>query len=201
MTENESNPTLVLTSKNTFIWTVLLIGWLFDLLFWDKVPGISIPIYLAILLAGGFFLARQQKLSPAPGLYWLLVPIIFFAIMTIIRLEPFTSFLNTVAALVLMALLSHSFLGGKWWQYTFKDYLTSAFSLGLDAIVRPVAVFTSQPKPETLELPVVSGVLINRGMFLQGVGARDLWWNIILLLVIAIEGFEIAGRVFKKRIA
>ncbi|MEJ2486720.1 MAG: DUF4173 domain-containing protein, partial [Anaerolineales bacterium] len=153
MTENESNPTLVLTSKSTFIWTVLLIGWLFDLLFWDKVPGISIPIYLAILLAGGFFLARQQKLSPAPGLYWLLVPIIFFAIMTIIRLEPFTSFLNTVAALVLMALLSHSFLGGKWWQYTFKDYLTSAFSLGLDAIVRPVAVFTSQPKPETLELP------------------------------------------------
>jgi ABC-2 type transport system permease protein len=71
----------------------------------------------------------------------------------------------------------------------------------LSGLFFPVEVFPFIVKLETLELPVVSGVLINRGMFLQGVGVRALWWNILLLLIIAIEGFEIAGRLFKKRIA
>jgi ABC-2 type transport system permease protein len=71
----------------------------------------------------------------------------------------------------------------------------------LSGMFFPVEVFPFLVKIETLELPVVSGVLINRGMFLQGVGARELWWNIGLLLIIAVEGFEIAGRLFKKRIA
>ena len=71
----------------------------------------------------------------------------------------------------------------------------------LSGMFFPVEVFPFIIKLETLELPVVSGVIINRNMFLQGVGARALWWNIVLLLIIAVEGFEIAGRLFKKRIA
>ncbi|MBN1681078.1 MAG: ABC transporter permease [Anaerolineae bacterium] len=71
----------------------------------------------------------------------------------------------------------------------------------LSGMFFPIEVFPFMVKIETLELPAVSGVLINRGMFLQGVGPRVLWWNIILLLFIAVEGFEIAGRIFKKRIA
>jgi ABC-2 type transport system permease protein len=71
----------------------------------------------------------------------------------------------------------------------------------LSGMFFPVEVFPFLVKLETLELPVVSGVLINRGMFLQGVGVRDLWWNILLLGFIAIEGFEIARWLFKKRIA
>lgn len=148
MSEKDKQQTFLLSRKSTYVWTVLLVGWLFDQLFWQKVAGISIPIYLAILLGGGFFLARQQKLHPAKGIYWLLIPILFFAVMSAVRLEPFTTFLNVVAALILMTLISHSFQGGKWWQYTFKDYLSSAFSLSLDALIRPIAVFTSQPKPE-----------------------------------------------------
>ncbi|MCD4685547.1 MAG: ABC transporter permease [Anaerolineae bacterium] len=71
----------------------------------------------------------------------------------------------------------------------------------LSGMFFPVEVFPFLIKIETLELPVVSGVLINRGMFLQGVSVKVLWWNIALLLIIAVEGFEIAGRLFKKRIA
>ncbi len=71
----------------------------------------------------------------------------------------------------------------------------------LSGMYFPVEVFPFIVKIETLELPVVSGVIINRNMFLQGGGLKDLWWNIVLLLIIAVEGFEIAGRLFKKRIA
>lgn len=70
----------------------------------------------------------------------------------------------------------------------------------LSGMFFPVEVFPLIVKIETLELPVVSGVLINRGMFLQGVSVKDLWWNVALLLIIAIEGFEVAVRSFKKRI-
>jgi ABC-2 type transport system permease protein len=71
----------------------------------------------------------------------------------------------------------------------------------LSGMFFPVQIFPTLIKLETLELPVTSGVLINRGMFLQGAGVRVLWWNVVLLLIIALEGFEIAGRLFKKRIA
>jgi ABC-2 type transport system permease protein len=71
----------------------------------------------------------------------------------------------------------------------------------LSGMFFPVQIFPTLVKLETLELPVTSGVRINRGMFLQGVGMRVLWWNVVLLLIIALEGFEIAGRLFKKRIA
>ena len=148
MIETEDKPTLVLKNKAVFIWTVLVAGWLFDFLFWGKVAGISVALYIVILMAAGFFLARHQDLTPARSTLLLLIPILFFAAMTFFRIEPMTVFFNMVAALALMGLLAHSFLGGKWWQYTFKDYLSAGFFLGLNTVIRPVAVFTSQPKSE-----------------------------------------------------
>jgi hypothetical protein len=148
MTEQDNQDIFILKKKNIFIWSVLLIGWLFDFLFWVKEPGISIPIFLLILAVGGFWLASQQELTPARTIYWLLIPAGFFGIMSVVRFEPMTTFLNIAGAFALLAILGHSFLGGKWWQYAFRDYLGGAFSLGLDTFIRPIAVFTSQPKPE-----------------------------------------------------
>jgi hypothetical protein len=142
---------MVLKRVNIFIWTVLVVAWCFDFLFWDKVPGISIPIFLILILVGGFFLARQQGLSSAKETRWLLIPIIFFAVMSFIRLEPMTTFLNVVAALSLMGVMARSFLGGKWWMYTFKDYLIGSLKLGLDSLIRPIAIMTKQPKEENEE--------------------------------------------------
>ncbi len=164
MTDDTDKPALVLKRKAIFIWTVLLAGWLFDFLFWGKVAGISVAIYFVILLAAGFFLARQQNLSPARSTLYLLIPIVCFAVMTAFRLEPMTIFFNIVGALALMGLLAHSFLGGKWWQYTFKDYLTGAFFLGLDTVIRPVAVFTSQPKTEVESSEMPAEKPANHGL-------------------------------------
>jgi hypothetical protein len=139
---------MTLKRVNVFIWTALIVGWCFDFLFFDKVVGISLPIFITLVLIAGFFLARQQGLSPAPASIWLLFPIAFFGIMTFVRLEPMTSFLNLAAALALMGLLAHSFLGGKWWLYTFKDYLVGVFQLGIDGLIRPIAILSKQPKSE-----------------------------------------------------
>jgi hypothetical protein len=122
---------MILKRPTMFIWITIAVGWLFDFLFWEKVAGISFPIFILITLAVGFFLARQQGLTPAKNTLWLLLPIAFFAAMTVIRLEPMTRFLNVAATLVLMGVLVRSFLGGQWWLYTFKDYIAGAFNLGV----------------------------------------------------------------------
>jgi hypothetical protein len=139
---------MILKNRATFIWLAIAVGWIFDFLFWDKVAGVSFPIFVLIALAVGFLLARQQGLTPARNTLWLLLPIAFFSVMTVIRMEPLTRFLNVAATLVLMGVLARSFLGGQWWLYTFKDYVSGAFFLGVDALVRQVAIFNKQPKDE-----------------------------------------------------
>ena len=151
MTEDTPAETFILKRKSTLIWSAIGLGWLFDFLFWQKVPGISIAIYLLVLTAVGFLLASIEDLKPARSVYLLLIPLGFFSIMTVVRVEPFTTFLNVAISLTLMGTIVHSFLGGKWWQYRFKDFLGGAFGVGLDALYRQIAVFASQPKPEEAE--------------------------------------------------
>lgn len=98
---------------------------------------------------------------------------------------------------LLFSILIHSMAAALWASMLFFLFP----GVLLSGMFFPVDVFPLIVKIETLELPVVSGVLINRGMFLQGVSLKDMWWNALLLFIIAIEGFEIAGRLFKKRIA
>jgi hypothetical protein len=140
---------MILKRPSTFIWVTIALAWFFDFLFWEKVAGISFPIFILAALAVGFLLARQQGLTPAKNALWLLLPIALFTTMTVIRLQPMTRFLNVAATLVLMGMLAHSFLGGRWWLYTFKDYITGAFSLGVDALVRQISILNKQPKSES----------------------------------------------------
>lgn len=103
----------------------------------------------------------------------------------------------TLAIGLLFSILIHNMEAALWASMLFFLFP----GMLLSGMFFPVEVFPFVVRIETLELPVVSGVIVNRGMFLQGVGVRELWWNILLLMIIAVEGFEIAGRLFKKRIA
>jgi hypothetical protein len=156
---------MILKRPNIFIWVTILVAWSFDFLFWDKVPGISFAIFVLITLGVGFLFARQQGLTPAKNTLWLLIPIAFFTLMTIVRLEPMTVFLNLAAVLMLMGILAHSFLGGGWWLYTFKDYVVRAFTLGTDVFFRQLHILSKQPKKEDSpeegpkKTPVVLSVL------------------------------------------
>ena len=135
---------MILKRPNNFILTAILTAWSFDFLFWGKLPGISFPIFVFIVLAVGLYLARKEELEPAKSTLWLIPPISFFAIMTIVRMEPMTRFLNFAATLFLMGVLARSFLGGKWWLYSFKDYFVGVFNLGIDALFKQLGVLTDK---------------------------------------------------------
>lgn len=131
-----------------FFWMTLAAAGVFDYLFWGKVPGISFALLIITVLLVGLTLARIEGLKPAKKTLWLLVPIAYFTSMTFVRLEPLTTFLNVVGVFLLLAVFARSFLGGQWWQYSFKDYLVTLFAVPLNAIIRPFAAFAGRSKNE-----------------------------------------------------
>ena len=108
----------------------LALGWLFDLLFYGKQPGVSLLIFSLALLAGLGVALRSEAAStswlnralglslrggrqpdeaiPAAirGNLWLPAALLFFAAMGFLRANGFLTFLNICAMLMLLSLLA-----------------------------------------------------------------------------------------------
>ena len=105
-------------------WSIaLLLGWAFDFLFWRQPFGLNFLIFTALCLAGGFYLLVTDHHKPARKSLWLLLPVVFFAMMTQARQEPLTHFLSVLFTLFSLGMLATSYLGGRWMQYSLADYL------------------------------------------------------------------------------
>lgn len=152
------------------LWTItILVGLAFDILFWKKTPGISFAVFVTLVLSSGVFLLLSEGFRPAWRSLLLLVPIAFFAVMTFIRTEPMSTFLNYVLALTFMAVFALSYRGGRWLSYSISDYVAGFFKLGYSALVRPVELIveTRKQREEDGEerddkkvWPVLRGLLI-----------------------------------------
>ena len=135
--------------KSRLLWSVILIAWIFDLLFWKKEPGISFLIMVILTLVGGLLLSLGEGIRPAKNSWFLLIPVLFFSVMTIFREEPFTTFINYLLTVGAMALLAVTYTGGKWWNYSFSDYVSNFFKLFLSAISKALMLFVAKDKKET----------------------------------------------------
>jgi len=105
------------------------LAWGFDYLFWGKQWGISVPVFTLLLVLVGLLLARRQGLQPARASLWLLLPLLFFAVVSAFRLEPLTVLVSRALVLLLSALLAVTFLGGHWLDYSFSDFVAKLVSL------------------------------------------------------------------------
>lgn len=76
-----------------------------DLLFYRKPLGISVPLFVAALLAALFLFARIAQSRTRIRNSWVVVPLIFFAVMIAVRADPRLTLLNLLAALWMLALL------------------------------------------------------------------------------------------------
>ena len=70
------------TNPNRFWVIVLLLGWIFDFLFWDKPLGINFVIFVMLCLLTGILLLQADGLRLARGSGLLLLPIAFLAAVT-----------------------------------------------------------------------------------------------------------------------
>ena len=159
----------MLHSKRLWTTTILL-GLAFDILFWKKTPGISFAIFTALVLMSGIRVLAEDGFRPHKRTLGLLLPIGFFAVMTFVRAEPLTTFLNYLLTLVFMGFFALSFLGGRWLDYSISDYVAGFVRLGLSAVGRPLSFIVEMRKqreqaeegsvPKKSIAPILRGLLI-----------------------------------------
>ena len=126
------------SNPNRFWAIVILLGWAFDFLFWEKPLGINFAIFVALCLATGILLLRRDGIRLARRAGWLLLPIVFLAAMTFLRLEPMTVFLSIVTALFLMGVFALTYSSGEWVRYSLLDYAFGYLRLVWSVIARPL---------------------------------------------------------------
>jgi hypothetical protein len=137
--------------RTNILWiTALVLGWLFDFLFWKQAPGINFALYVLLCLGGGFLVLGLNGLKPNWRSLLLLIPILFFAAMTLIRQESLSQFLSVVLTLGLMGLLVVSFLGGRWPWYGLSEYVILFANLVGSMIARPL-MFRAERRKTALE--------------------------------------------------
>lgn len=88
----------------TLLTVAIGLGLCADLLFYGRIPGISAPIFVALLLAALAWLSRAENRLPTKGHYWLGVAALFFAVLIAVRASPLLIVLNCMATLGLLLL-------------------------------------------------------------------------------------------------
>jgi hypothetical protein len=119
---------------------VILLGWVFDFLFWEKPLGINFFIFVVLCLATGIVLLGWEGLRIARTTGLLLVPIAFLAAMTFLRLEPMTIFLSVAMVLFLMGVFTLTYLNGLWIRYALLDYIVGYLRLFGSMLARPLGL-------------------------------------------------------------
>lgn len=145
-----------LNQFNQLLLVSFLIAWCGDQLFWQKTPGISMFLFILILLAGGIWLTWKSGSKPSRLSLLLVAPLLYFAGMSVFRLEPFTQLVNYLFTLVGLALLAVTWLGGQWLRYTLWDYALQFLRLAGDLlfgvlITRARSAETSAVEPDASE--------------------------------------------------
>jgi len=152
------------------LWVIaIVLGWSFDLLFWGTSFGINFAIFMSLCLVTGFLLLWFDRQHPARGTLWLIPLIVLCLVVTFLRAEPMTVFLGVLFTLFLMGVLTHTFLGGRWLDYSLADYASGFMNLIGSMIVRPI-LFSTEVRREREEgkiparrfnpWPILRGVLI-----------------------------------------
>src|SRR5947209_9687388 len=90
----------------------LALGWSADLLFYGKSLGISVPLFVLLLLGSLFMLGRLERAGLIRRNLWLLLPTGFFATMVFVRANAWLTFLNLAALFILLALLTFFLAAG-----------------------------------------------------------------------------------------
>ncbi|MBM3138319.1 MAG: DUF4173 domain-containing protein [Chloroflexi bacterium] len=115
----------------------IILGIIFNILFWEKIPGVSFPFFVSLCLLGGYGLIRTTGKKPAKTTAFLFLINLTFAIMTIVRREPFTIFLNFALTLFAMTLMAGTYLSGSWIRFNLIDHISSFFHLAGGIISLP----------------------------------------------------------------
>jgi len=107
--------------------TSLILGFLFDYFFVEKIPGISFPLYVVLIIAGLFSLAIFFKKRINKEVFWLLIPLIFFSTMVFVRSSEMLTVFNILASLLLLLIIAKISFGEKVKSFLIENYIKILF--------------------------------------------------------------------------
>lgn len=148
----------------------LTLGLAFDLLFYGKLPGISILLFTSLLGIALIATLRAENTAVEWRNLWLLVFLFFFASMAFVRANAFLTFLNISAVLVIVALLSVSLVRKPIMEMGIGDYLFAPILASLmsfvhgSKIVRHIAEHSrrsARVRDSKLAAPLLRGLLLT----------------------------------------
>jgi hypothetical protein len=105
----------------------LLLGLLFNYFFWEQLPGLAFPVFVAAIIAGLVALAAGLNRPIKSQVLWLFVPLGFFSGMVAFRASPPLLLLNLLATLALLLLVARLTNGGRLTRFNLIDYLKIPF--------------------------------------------------------------------------
>lgn len=91
----------------------LALGWSAYLLFYDKNLGISLLLFVLLLLLALFGLGWWEDVRAKTHNLWLLLPLLFFASMAFIRANPFVTGLNVLGTLAILSYVVFFYGNGR----------------------------------------------------------------------------------------
>ncbi|WP_420643460.1 DUF4153 domain-containing protein [Candidatus Leptofilum sp.] len=111
--ESEATRPLPLRAPMRLVQTAVFLGIAADWLFYDRPLGISLLLFVGLVLAGLWWNGRREAITLAKQNLWLLLPLLFFASMAALRTNSTLTTLNVLAVLCLLAYLAFFYAAGR----------------------------------------------------------------------------------------
>ncbi len=171
------NPTL---KKALYIILLSLgLALVFNYLFFSKLIGISVFVFVVILLGTVLGFAHYQKV-PLKQTWWLVALIAFFSLMPGIRANEFLTLLNVVATFGLLILLAHQLIGTPVFLMKVRDYFLLAMLVPFRMLGRGLSTVS------------------KLGQIHSNVQHRDVWIRVLKGVVMAVPILIIFGALFSQ---
>jgi len=101
----------------------LALGFFFDFLIFDKIPGLGLALFIGLIAGFFVFLAIYLKRPIKADVMWLIPLLLFFAAMVAVRANPLLIALNILGCMLLLLLIAEVSVRGSVRQFVPVDYL------------------------------------------------------------------------------
>src|SRR5690606_26429468 len=102
--------------------------------FFDQPLGLNVTRFLLALLGAALLAGSSKGIRPLHRNLWLVAPLMLVAVSTALRVQPFLTFLNLVAAMGLLLLLAHYYTAGSPFTLTLPGYPLVAARVALHSL-------------------------------------------------------------------
>ncbi len=154
--------------KLPLVVAALLVGVVFDGLFFDKTIGVSAVVFTVVLLASLSFFLRQTRQRPTQDLRLLGLGALAFSSLLFLRASPLLAFLNIAVVAYLLLLMVHEITNKQSWRQLSSQYFFRiVFRTPLAMLTEFFAFFEPDPIPKIAtkrgnnSAPIIRGILLS----------------------------------------